>query len=66
MDAARVLKLRGHEVEIYEKTDKIGGIMPIVAAEYKKEDFNKCSECGKEIPLGGFQSYIFALVMSYL
>ncbi|MFX0188869.1 MAG: FAD-dependent oxidoreductase [Candidatus Hodarchaeota archaeon] len=39
MEAARVAKLRGHEVEIYEKTDKIGGIMPLVAAEYKKEDF---------------------------
>jgi 2,4-dienoyl-CoA reductase-like NADH-dependent reductase (Old Yellow Enzyme family) len=39
MEAARVLKLRGHEVEIYEKTNKIGGLMPLLAAEYKKERF---------------------------
>jgi len=39
MEAARVAKLRNHDVEIYEKTDKVGGLIPIVAAEYKKEDF---------------------------
>jgi len=39
MEAARVAKLRGHEVEIYEKSDKIGGLIPLLAAEYKKEDF---------------------------
>jgi len=39
MEAARVAKLRGHEVEIYEKSNKIGGLMPLVASEYKKEDF---------------------------
>ncbi|MHA1729167.1 MAG: oxidoreductase [Promethearchaeota archaeon] len=39
MDAARVAKLRGHDVEIYEKSDKVGGLMHVVAAEYKKEDF---------------------------
>lgn len=39
MEAARVAKLRGHEVEIYEKTDKIGGLMPLLAKEYKKDDF---------------------------
>ena len=39
MEAARVAKLRGHEVEIYEKSDKIGGLLPLVASEYKKEDF---------------------------
>ena len=39
MEAARIAKLRGHEVEIYEKSDKIGGLIPLVAAEYKKEDF---------------------------
>lgn len=39
MEAARVAKFRGHDVEIYEKSDKIGGLMPLVAAEYKKEDF---------------------------
>ena len=39
LEAARVAKLRGHDVEIYEKSNKIGGIMPLVAAEYKKEEF---------------------------
>jgi len=39
LEAARMLKLRGHEVEIYEKSNKIGGLLPLVAAEYKKEDF---------------------------
>jgi 2,4-dienoyl-CoA reductase-like NADH-dependent reductase (Old Yellow Enzyme family) len=39
MEAARVSKLRGHEVEIYEKSNKIGGLIPLVASEYKKEDF---------------------------
>ena len=39
MELARVAKLRGHDVEIYEKTDKVGGLMHILAAEYKKEQF---------------------------
>ena len=39
MEAARVLKLRGHKVEVYEKSDKVGGLMPLLAAEYKKERF---------------------------
>ena len=39
MEAARVAKLRGHDVEIYEKSGKVGGLMPLVAAEYKKEEF---------------------------
>lgn len=39
MEAARVAKLRGHEVEIYEKSDKIGGLLPLVAKEFKKEDY---------------------------
>ncbi|MHA2400095.1 MAG: oxidoreductase [Promethearchaeota archaeon] len=39
LEAARVSKLRGHEVEIYEKTDKVGGLMPLIAAEYGKADF---------------------------
>ncbi len=39
MEAARVLKLRGHEVELYEKSEKLGGLMPLLAAEYKKERF---------------------------
>ncbi|MFX1346526.1 MAG: FAD-dependent oxidoreductase [Promethearchaeota archaeon] len=44
MEAARVAKLRGHEIEIYEKTDKIGGLMPLVAAEYKKARFMQIVE----------------------
>ncbi|MFW9865448.1 MAG: FAD-dependent oxidoreductase [Candidatus Thorarchaeota archaeon] len=39
MEAARVAKLRGHDVEIYEKSDKIGGLMLLLAAEYKKSRF---------------------------
>lgn len=39
LEAARVSKLRGHEVEIYEKSNKIGGLIPLVAAEYGKSDF---------------------------
>jgi hypothetical protein len=39
MEAARLAKLRGHDVEIYERADKIGGLMPLLAAEYKKERF---------------------------
>jgi len=39
MELARVAKLRGHDVDIYEKTDKVGGLMHILAAEYKKEQF---------------------------
>ncbi|MFX0135021.1 MAG: FAD-dependent oxidoreductase, partial [Candidatus Hodarchaeota archaeon] len=39
MEIARVAKLRGHDVEIYEKTEKVGGLVHLVAAEYKKEQF---------------------------
>ncbi len=39
MEAARMARLRGHEVEIYEKSDRIGGLIPLLAKEYKKEDF---------------------------
>jgi len=39
MEAARVAKLRGHDVEIFEKADKVGGLMHLLAAEYKKEQF---------------------------
>jgi 2-enoate reductase len=39
MEAARILTLRGHKVELYEKSDKLGGLIPVVAAEYKKEEF---------------------------
>jgi len=39
MEAARVLKLRGHEVEVYEKSNKVGGLILLLASEYKKERF---------------------------
>ena len=39
MELALIAKLRGHNVEIYEKSDKVGGLMHILAAEYKKEQF---------------------------
>ena len=39
MEAARVAKLRGHDVEIFEKSDKAGGLIPLLAMEYKKEEF---------------------------
>ncbi len=39
MEAARVAKRRGHEVVVYEKSSKKGGLMPLLAAEYKKGDF---------------------------
>jgi len=39
MEAARVAKLRGHDVEIYEKSNELGGLLPLVAKEFKKEDY---------------------------
>lgn len=38
MEAARSLKLRGHEVTIYEKSDHLGGLLiPAGSHEFKKE-----------------------------
>ncbi len=38
MEAARVLKMKGHDVTIYEKTDCLGGLsIPAGAHEFKKE-----------------------------
>jgi 2,4-dienoyl-CoA reductase-like NADH-dependent reductase (Old Yellow Enzyme family) len=39
MEAARVCAIRGHQVHLYEKSDKLGGLMHLVAAEYKKEEY---------------------------
>ncbi len=39
LEAARVAKLRGHQVELYEKADKLGGLIPLLAAEHGKADF---------------------------
>jgi 2,4-dienoyl-CoA reductase-like NADH-dependent reductase (Old Yellow Enzyme family) len=39
LEAARVAKLRGHQVEIYEKSDKIGGLVELLAKEFGKSDY---------------------------
>ncbi|MFW9875294.1 MAG: FAD-dependent oxidoreductase [Candidatus Thorarchaeota archaeon] len=39
LEAARISKLRGHKVEVYEKTDKVGGLVRLLAKEYGKSDF---------------------------
>jgi len=44
MEAARVAKLRGHEVELYEKADKLGGLIPLLAMEFGKERFIQISD----------------------
>ena len=39
MEAARVLKLRGFEVSLYEATDKLGGnIIPAAVPDFKQDD----------------------------
>lgn len=39
MEAARVAAIRGHDVTIYEKTDRLGGLMiPASVPEFKKYD----------------------------
>ena len=39
MEAARILALRGHEPEIYEKSDELGGVFIAAAApEFKEKD----------------------------
>jgi len=44
MEAARVAKLRGHEVELYEKADKLGGLIPLLAKEFGKERYIQISD----------------------
>ncbi|MFW9897421.1 MAG: FAD-dependent oxidoreductase, partial [Candidatus Thorarchaeota archaeon] len=44
LEAARVSKLRGHEVEVYEKSDKVGGLVSLLAKEYGKTDFQNSVE----------------------
>ncbi|MFW9943074.1 MAG: FAD-dependent oxidoreductase, partial [Candidatus Thorarchaeota archaeon] len=39
MEAARLCATRGHSVELYEKSDKLGGLMHTLTAEYKKEEY---------------------------
>lgn len=39
MEAARVLKMRGHDVTIYEKSDRLGGVfIPAAAPSFKEKD----------------------------
>lgn len=39
MEAARVCALRGHEVDLYEKTDRLGGVFVAASApDFKEED----------------------------
>ncbi|MFX1455678.1 MAG: FAD-dependent oxidoreductase, partial [Promethearchaeota archaeon] len=39
MEAARICAIRGHSVELYEKSDKLGGLIHTLVAEYKKEEY---------------------------
>ena len=60
MAAARYLTRRGHEVVLYEQTDKLGGRLPEASALSFKEGFRryfeyavrKTHECGAKIVLG--------------
>ena len=39
MEAARVLRMRGHDVTIYEKSDRLGGVfIPAAAPSFKEKD----------------------------
>lgn len=50
MEAARVLALRGHDVEIYEKGDKLGGVFIAAAApEFKEKDRELLAWYAKEM-----------------
>ena len=44
MEAARLAKLRGHDVELYEKADKLGGLIPLLAKEFGKERYKQISD----------------------
>ncbi|MBY8992164.1 MAG: FAD-dependent oxidoreductase [Candidatus Lokiarchaeota archaeon] len=44
MEAARLAKLRGHEVELYEKSKKLGGLIPLLAKEFGKERYIQISD----------------------
>ena len=43
-EAARISKLRGHEVILLEKSDRLGGQINLAAATPKKKDFDKMVE----------------------
>ncbi len=44
LEAARVAKLRGHEVHIYEKTDKIGGLLNVIWVPPGRNEFKRMIE----------------------
>ena len=41
MEAARVAALRGHDVTLYEKTDRLGGQLGIAAVPPRKDEMNR-------------------------
>jgi 2-enoate reductase len=50
LEAARVATIRGHEVDIYEKTDKLGGAFIAAASfEFKDDDKRLLDWYGKQI-----------------
>lgn len=44
MEAARSLRLRGHEVSLYDKRDRLGGQLPIASLPPGKEDIDLLTE----------------------
>ncbi|TXT62495.1 MAG: Metal reductase [Promethearchaeota archaeon] len=44
LEAARVAAIRGHEVHLFEKEDKIGGLLEIISTPPGREDFKKMIE----------------------
>ena len=48
METARLLKMRGHEVTLYEKSDKLGGVFIAAAAPSFKEQDKKLLEWYKK------------------
>lgn len=60
MQAAQTAVMRGHDVTLYEKSDCLGGLLPIAAALPFKEDMRKYTQwmveqtmkCGAKIVLG--------------
>ncbi|MFR3303707.1 MAG: bilirubin reductase, long form [Bifidobacterium pullorum] len=43
MEAARVAALRGHDVTLYEKTDRLGGQLGIAAVPPRKDEMNRAT-----------------------
>ena len=49
LEAARVAALRGHKVDVYEKTDRIGGQIHIAAAPPRKDEIMRAVEYYEKI-----------------